>query len=291
MLFSIFLAASAVLPALAFPHLAPELVARQSTGGSIEAWAKPGPGDARGPCPGMNTLANHGYLPRNGRSITLQRLTAAMKEGYNINSGDARLLFSQAVRTNPNYPRSRDTFDLDTLGREGVLEHDISLSRSDRFFANPLPFNGTVWAETFSYFKTDLITVEQLAQARMARLATSIRTNPQHELTALGDGFSWGECASFFEIMADGTTGTVDKKFIDYWFRNERLPTEIGWKRRTTEMQGSERQRYSQMLEDAGQKYLPSEMAGSGSGSAVGSTGGFFGQLGSGRTRTLKFVH
>lgn len=26
----------------------------------------PGPDDARGPCPGLNAMANHGYLPRNG---------------------------------------------------------------------------------------------------------------------------------------------------------------------------------------------------------------------------------
>lgn len=92
-------------------------------------------------------------------------------------------------------------------------------SRSDRYFGDPLPFNETVWAETTSYFTTPNITVQQLADARMGRLATSKRTNPQHELNALGDGFSWGECASFFEIMADGTTGTVPKKYIDYWFR------------------------------------------------------------------------
>ena len=30
------------------------------------AWAPPGPGDLRGPCPGLNALANHGYFPRNG---------------------------------------------------------------------------------------------------------------------------------------------------------------------------------------------------------------------------------
>lgn len=53
----------------------------------------------------------------------------------------------------------------------------------------------------------------------MGRLATSKATNPEHELSALGSGFSWGECASFFEIMADGTTGTVEKKYIDYWLR------------------------------------------------------------------------
>lgn len=75
----------------------------------------------------MNTLANHHYLPHGGRDITLEKLTNAMLEGFNINSGDARLLFSQAARTNPRYPFSRDSFDLDTLGREGVLEHDISL--------------------------------------------------------------------------------------------------------------------------------------------------------------------
>lgn len=27
-------------------------------------YIKPGPTDLRGPCPGLNTLANHGYLPR-----------------------------------------------------------------------------------------------------------------------------------------------------------------------------------------------------------------------------------
>jgi hypothetical protein len=26
----------------------------------------PGPGDSRGPCPGLNLLANYGYLPRDG---------------------------------------------------------------------------------------------------------------------------------------------------------------------------------------------------------------------------------
>ena len=30
------------------------------------AWVAPGPGDLRGPCPGLNTLANHGYFPHNG---------------------------------------------------------------------------------------------------------------------------------------------------------------------------------------------------------------------------------
>jgi hypothetical protein len=73
----------------------------------------------------MNTLANHGYLPSNGRDISRDILAKAMFEGFNIARSDAVILFSQAVRTNPK-PFAR-TFDLDTLGREGVLEHDFSL--------------------------------------------------------------------------------------------------------------------------------------------------------------------
>ncbi len=159
-----------------------------------------------------------------------------MLEGFNIEHSDAELLFTQAIRTSPDWPLTL-SFDLADLGRHGILEHDISLrcallvlnfvlfasncqvqSRSDAYFADPNPFNETVWAETESYFTTPMITVDQLAKARMGRLATSKKTNPEFELSWLADGFSWGECASFFEIMADGTTGTVDKKYIDYWF-------------------------------------------------------------------------
>ncbi|KAF5354419.1 hypothetical protein D9758_010764 [Tetrapyrgos nigripes] len=34
-------------------------------------WKAPGPNDLRGPCPGLNTLANHGFLPRDGRNINM----------------------------------------------------------------------------------------------------------------------------------------------------------------------------------------------------------------------------
>ena len=30
------------------------------------AWVAPGPEDLRGPCPGLNAMANHGYIPHNG---------------------------------------------------------------------------------------------------------------------------------------------------------------------------------------------------------------------------------
>ncbi|KAM0342063.1 hypothetical protein ACHAPU_009791 [Fusarium lateritium] len=236
--------ASAVIPALAIPQY---LSSRQFV---PQEWIAPGADASRGPCPGLNTLANHGYLPRDGKNINLEILAEGMVNGYNIERMDAVILYTQAIRTSPKYPLAR-SFDLADLGRHNILEHDISISRSDAYFADPNPFNETVWNETLKYFTTEMITVDQVAKARMGRLATSKNTNPEHSLSQLADGFSWGEMASFFEIMADGTTGTVDKKFIEYWFKNERLPTEIGWKRRTTTMKGTERVAFTKKLMEA----------------------------------------
>ena len=34
--------------------------------GSGHEWQAPGPNDLRGPCPGLNAFANHGFIPKNG---------------------------------------------------------------------------------------------------------------------------------------------------------------------------------------------------------------------------------
>jgi hypothetical protein len=56
------------------------LVARQDVG----TWQAPGPGDIRGPCPGLNTLANHGFLPRNGQNILASDIVTAMNDHLGV---------------------------------------------------------------------------------------------------------------------------------------------------------------------------------------------------------------
>ncbi|CAE6341197.1 unnamed protein product [Rhizoctonia solani] len=43
------------------------------------AFQAPRPGDKRGPCPGLNALANHGYLPHNGVTSLTQAIEASNK--------------------------------------------------------------------------------------------------------------------------------------------------------------------------------------------------------------------
>ncbi|KAK6343260.1 hypothetical protein TWF730_010856 [Orbilia blumenaviensis] len=43
-------------------------------------WKRPEPTDLRGPCPVINSLANHGYIARDGRNITADELLKAFQE-------------------------------------------------------------------------------------------------------------------------------------------------------------------------------------------------------------------
>jgi hypothetical protein len=73
----------------------------------------------------LNTLANHGFLPHEGRNFTLPVVRHALGTGLNISNDITDLLFNFALRTNlaPN----ATTWGLDTLGNHNILEHDASL--------------------------------------------------------------------------------------------------------------------------------------------------------------------
>jgi hypothetical protein len=49
----------------------------------------------------MNTLANHGFLPHDGRNITKANAVAALGNGINFDPDLASLMWEQAVIANP----------------------------------------------------------------------------------------------------------------------------------------------------------------------------------------------
>ncbi|CEG62946.1 hypothetical protein RMATCC62417_00174 [Rhizopus microsporus] len=105
--------------------------------------------DLRSPCPMLNTLANHGFLPRDGRKMTPKELyEALMLVGLQPSSSVAFLAFLYITYNppNPNRPflsqfTPAPSIDLHRLTLSNLLEHDVSLSRHD--LSMP-PFNTTV---------------------------------------------------------------------------------------------------------------------------------------------------
>lgn len=66
------------------PHTLPDFLPSNITGlkkfpEAAYPYQDPTPSDQRGPCPGMNTLANHGYINRNGITTVAQTVVAAAR--------------------------------------------------------------------------------------------------------------------------------------------------------------------------------------------------------------------
>ncbi|KAI0380338.1 Cloroperoxidase [Hypomontagnella monticulosa] len=197
-------------------------------------WSAPGPNDVRAPCPMLNALANHGFLPHDGKSITENKTVAALGSALNIDQELASFLFGFAVTTNPK--PNATTFDLNHLSRHNVLEHDASLSRKDAHFGAPDIFDEAVFNQTRAYWTGDIIDIQMAANARVARLMTSNLTNPEFSLSQLGDDFSIGETAAYIAILGDRKAGTVPKSWVEYLFENERLPYELGFAKKNEAM-------------------------------------------------------
>ncbi|KAJ0118605.1 hypothetical protein N8I77_001602 [Diaporthe amygdali] len=196
---------------------------------SPDQFAPAGPGDIRGPCPMLNALANHAFLPHNGQNIDENTTAKALDTALNIPPEFGKLLHKAAVRTNPN-GNLTNSFNLDHLARHNILEHDASLSRQDAAFGDNVSFNSTVFNETRSNWQ-DTIDVQQAAQARLTRVKTSNTTNPTFGFTKIGEQFSVGESAAYLIVLGNKTTRTANRTVVEYLFEKERLPTEVGWTR------------------------------------------------------------
>ncbi|KZL84239.1 hypothetical protein CI238_09926 [Colletotrichum incanum] len=95
----------------------------------------PGPGDSRGPCPGLNLLANHGYLPRNGY-VNLGQVIEATARGFNMGPDLSTILGVFAVLGSGDI--ATESFYLGSgpggvggLNRHSIVEADISPNRED----------------------------------------------------------------------------------------------------------------------------------------------------------------
>ena len=71
----------------------------------------------------MNTLANHGYIHRDGRNITREGLANGLVDSINFSQDLAESMFDNVLAMDP----TATNFDLDSLNAHNVGEHDASL--------------------------------------------------------------------------------------------------------------------------------------------------------------------
>lgn len=125
-------------------------------------------------------MANHGYLPRNGRYITRELVEQGFLETFNFTPGTLEGPTAGALTTGT---RGDGTFDLNDTVKHNVVEHDGSVSRNDVAVGNALVFDANIWNRTLSHFKSDTISMEEIAAARLDRFVTAQALNPAFNLT------------------------------------------------------------------------------------------------------------
>ncbi|KAJ7478648.1 Cloroperoxidase [Mycena galericulata] len=184
--------------------------------------------DLRSPCPGLNTLANHGYISRDGRNISIPMILQAAIDGFNVGP-DAII---QAAKFGLLSGNAFTTMDLDALALHNLIEHDASISRNDFGIGDNLHFNET----TFSVLANanpgvDYYNATSAAHVQDTRLAISLATNPNVTNTVKEVDLRTRESALYLSIMGNLFTGVALKKFVQIFFREERLPIAEGWKR------------------------------------------------------------
>jgi hypothetical protein len=122
---------------IAFPNLN---FGRQSLSEHDYAYAPPTESDQRAPCPGVNTLANHGYIHRNGLNVSNTELLDGFQLAYGL-SPEATGIFLGGIANQKN---EYGNLDLNRLREHNVLEHDASLVHSDAYFGPAWVVNQTL---------------------------------------------------------------------------------------------------------------------------------------------------
>ncbi|KAF5364386.1 hypothetical protein D9757_011896 [Collybiopsis confluens] len=196
---------------------------------SAHQWQAPGANDSRGPCPGLNTLANHAFLPRNGSNLTVPIIMRALESGYNVQPID---ILRVAAKLGLLTTDEEESFQLQNLALHGTIEHDTSLSRQDFAQGDNLHFNETIFtALNNSNPGVDYYNTTSAGQVLIQRLEEDKIANPNLINTAKEFFVRVGESALYLSVMGNATTGVAPKQFVQIFFREERLPLAEGWKR------------------------------------------------------------
>lgn len=183
-------------------------------------WAPPGPKDIRGPCPAMNSMANHDIIPHNGRNMTVPVLVKALGETFNLSPELAGIVSQLGVNTAPD--PSQGSFKLSDLNKHNAFEHDASMSRVDFYHSGEegiAKFDQRTFDRFMSHFKgMEYISIEAAAAARYSMVQYSRKNTPGFTYTQQHQITSYAEVIKFFKTMVDPANGQCKKQFVKILF-------------------------------------------------------------------------
>ena len=182
----------------------------------------------RGPCPALNTLANHGYINRDGRNINVRDMADAIELVFGADAGDMLDIIN-----NSTYLGGLKTVGVAEDGNTSlinlfdlhVLDHDASLVREDPGFYKPYPgFNESLFERLTAHAVDGVLTGMQGEAHQRERIKESRRDNPDANFTeTIGHVMALQGCLlQFFGAGPVKETVRVDE--LESFLKEEKIP-------------------------------------------------------------------
>jgi len=219
----------------------------------------------------VNSLANHGYIARDGRNIHVDELQAALNlvgVSAAVRAVFSHTIFLEHTDSKSAVPKSPPSFlqhlwylirnplaipfsrfalrmpgqkdasgksclNLDQLDLPGAVEHDISLSRRDYAQGDNHSPQADLIKDLLECSSDGgkTITLEDLAALRRRRIQQQKEVNPGLTYGPLQHQLACAEIALILQVLGDGQKVPCD--YVRALFQEERLPIQEGWKKRS----------------------------------------------------------
>ncbi|KAG6906591.1 hypothetical protein DXG01_012994 [Tephrocybe rancida] len=196
----------------------------------------PKEGDSRCCCPGLNVMANHGLIPRDGKNISFKELSHTLNTTFNFGPSFCFFVPNFAAKMlKKKY--SSDRFDLAEMDLHNGIEHDASLFRRDVHFETKqstihVPFVKEL-LESATGKDADgnpIFTQADLSLILSKRRAEARAENPEFTLDKFHKLVGTANSSTLLTIFG----GRI--KDLETILLEERLPE--GWESRTRESKG-----------------------------------------------------
>ncbi|KAJ7683692.1 Chloroperoxidase [Mycena rosella] len=198
----------------------------------------------------MNTLANHGYIPRNGVA-SFEEITLGVMEAFNLGVTMAVGMVAQNMLTRGNMFADKISiggvstlvpplpFQLDGpvtggLAKHGRVEGDASMTRADAFIGDNVHFQDMLYdldllqlgkfGDNGPDGNNTVFNVATLIGMKQQNIAMDQAANPMFALPARRVNTAFAGAATILHIFANGTTKQATLPIIGSFFRNQTFP-------------------------------------------------------------------
>jgi len=203
-------------------------------------WSPPKEGDSRSPCPALNAMANHGYLPHDGMNISIFRLIGALRACYGLS-----LPFSVFLAIGSFFLLKRiSPVSLEQIGKHNCIEHNASLVHDDcpsteeyaPIRVVPALLESLIGRRPSDEKKPDAVASDDLLEIEDVAKFRLRRENECGPVDSVHAEIARGEMAIALGVWEHkvGSHAGIRKDWLRDWFEYGRLPN--GW--RPTHSQG-----------------------------------------------------